>query len=129
MGMFVYSEVTSNDIILSSSMGTFLKRGRILGVVIFISSFSRDFTTSSIVAMISLFGIVLEESEKLRHFARRSVSIRVNFLKDINNRSCNSSLPACCKIVLLRSVLILLLVLSLSVESWCGDSKKKIVNN
>ena len=81
MRMFVYSEVTSNDIILSSSMGTFLKRGRILGVVIFISSFSRDFTTSSIVAMISLFGIVLEESEKLRHFARRSVSVRVNFLK------------------------------------------------
>ena len=39
------------------------------------SSFSRSFTASSTVAMISLLDSVLEVIEKLRPFARRSVSI------------------------------------------------------
>ena len=47
------------------------------------SPFSRFFTASCIVAMISLIGSVLEVIEKLRSFARRSVSIWVNCLKDI----------------------------------------------
>ena len=38
------------------------------------SSFSRSFTASSIVAMISLFGSVSEVIEKLRPFKRRSVA-------------------------------------------------------
>ena len=46
------------------------------------SSFSRFFTASSIVAMISLLGNVLEVTEKLRPFARRSVSIWIICLKD-----------------------------------------------
>ena len=48
------------------------------------SSFSRSFTASSIVAMISLLGSVLEVIEKLRPFASRKwVSIWVNCLEDI----------------------------------------------
>ena len=47
----------------------------ILGQVVSASSFSRSFTVSSIVAMVSLLGSVLEVIEKLRPFARRSVSI------------------------------------------------------
>ena len=37
-------------------------------------------TTSSVVAMISLLGSILEVIEKLRPFARRSVSVCVSFL-------------------------------------------------
>ena len=47
-----------------------------------VSSFSRAFTASSIVAMISLLGSVLEVIEKLRPFARRLVLIWVNCLED-----------------------------------------------
>ena len=47
------------------------------------SSFSISFTGSSTVAMMSLLGSVLEVIEKLRPFARRSVSIWVNCLEDI----------------------------------------------
>ena len=37
-------------------------------------------TTSSVVAMISLLGSILEVIEKLRPFARRSASVCVSFL-------------------------------------------------
>ena len=47
------------------------------------SSFSRPFTAAYIVAVIPLFGTALEVIEKLRHFARRSVSTWVNCLEDI----------------------------------------------
>ena len=45
--------------------------------------FSRSFTASSIVAKIPLFGIALELIEKLRPFARRSVSTWDNCLEEI----------------------------------------------
>ena len=48
------------------------------------SSFSRSFTASSTVAMISLLGSVLEVIEKLRPFGRRLVSIWVSCLEDIS---------------------------------------------
>ena len=54
-----------------------------LARIVSASSFSRSFTASSTVAMISLLGSVLEVIEKLRPFARRSVSIWVNYLEDI----------------------------------------------
>ena len=47
----------------------------ILAWIVSASSFSRSFTASSIVAMISLCGSVLKVIEKLRPFARRSVSM------------------------------------------------------
>ena len=45
--------------------------------------FSRPFTVSFIVAMISLLGSLLKVIEKLRPFARRSVGIWINFLEYI----------------------------------------------
>ena len=48
------------------------------------SSFWRFFTASSIAAMISLLGYLLEVTEKLRPFARRSVSIWVICLEGKN---------------------------------------------
>ena len=44
---------------------------------------NRSFTASSIVAMISLLGSVLEVTEKLRSFTRRSFSMWVNCLEGI----------------------------------------------
>ena len=50
----------------------------ILARIVSASPFSRYFTASSIIAMISLLGSVLEIVENLRPFERRSVLIRVN---------------------------------------------------
>ena len=47
------------------------------------SSFLRFFTAFSVVTMISLLGSVLEVTENLRPFAKRSVSIWVDCLKDM----------------------------------------------
>ena len=49
---------------------------------------SRSFTVSSIVAIIPSLGNVLDVIEKLRSFARRSVSILVNCLEEIFYFSC-----------------------------------------
>ena len=54
-----------------------------LARIVSASSFSRSLTASSIVAMISLLENVLEVIEKLRPFARRSVSVWVNYLEDM----------------------------------------------
>ena len=54
-----------------------------LAWIVSASSFSRSFTASSILAMVSLLGSVLEVIEKLRPFARRPISKWVNYLKDI----------------------------------------------
>ena len=54
-----------------------------LARIVSVSFFSRSFTASSIVSMIYFLGSVLEVIEELRPFARRSVSIWVNYLQDI----------------------------------------------
>ena len=54
-----------------------------LARIVSASSFSRSFTVTSTVAMISSLGSVLEVIKKSRPFARRSVSIWVNCLDEI----------------------------------------------
>ena len=63
--------------------------------------------------MISLLGSVLEVIEKFRPFARRSVSISVNYLEDI---------------LITNFFLSVTLVIALSVQPYCDDNEEKIVN-
>ena len=71
------NEATFRKILLPS-LGLFT-----LAQIVSAFSFSRSFTASSIVAMISLLGSILKVIETLRSFARRLVLIWVNCLEDI----------------------------------------------
>ena len=58
----------------------FWSAGVILKEIVAAFLYSKFFIASSMVAMISLFDSVLEVIEKLKHFARRLLSVWVNCL-------------------------------------------------